>query len=562
MMWQRLCILMIASLLSATSWANKIENIRVWPAPNETRVVVDLEDKPDFSYFSLSRPDRLVVDLKQSQLATRLPKPVKGSDILRKIRKSSPPEASTYRLVFELKDGAKPHIFSLAPGGEYGHRLVVDLPHPKKVDKNKPALSVAEKKRRETVAALPFGTEDIVVAIDAGHGGNDPGAVGPSRKFEKYVTLSIAKQTAARINAVPGMRAVLTRTGDYFVDLNRRSEIARQHKAHLLVSVHADGFHKPQPRGASVWVLSRRRANSEIGRWIEKHEEQSNLLGGGSLLAQNNEDEYLSRAVLDLQFSNSQKEGFNVAKRVLKELGKVTKLHKSSPEHASLAVLKSPDIPSLLVEVGFISNPQEERLLFQRDHQRRLADAVYHGIRNYFERFPPDGTLFAARKNGVKHKVSAGQSLSVIAKKYKSSVAAIKSANGLTSNTLRVGQVLSIPNVDVAKLAGKTSKTTSTRTLTHTVSRGEFLGKIAEHYQVSVATLRRANNLKSDTLWVGQKLSVPGATSPAVKHKVKRGEYLGKIASNYGVTIESLRRANELHSDTLAVGQTLIIPGS
>ncbi|OOF06642.1 N-acetylmuramoyl-L-alanine amidase [Salinivibrio sp. MA607] len=561
MMWQRLCILMIASLLSATSWANKIENIRVWPAPNETRVVVDLAEKADFSYFSLTRPDRLVVDLKQSQLATGLPKQVKGSDILTKIRKSSPPDASTYRLVFELKNGAKPTIFSLAPGGEYGHRLVVDLPHAQKVDKNKPTLSVAEKKRRETVAALPFGTEDIVVAIDPGHGGNDPGAIGPRRKQEKDVNLAIAKQAAARINAVPGMRAVLTRTGDYFVDLNRRSEIARKHKAHLLVSVHADGFHQPQPRGASVWVLSRRRANSEIGRWIEKHEEQSNLLGGGSLLAQNNEDEYLSRAVLDLQFSNSQKEGYNVATRVLKELGKVTKLHKSSPEHASLAVLKSPDIPSLLVETGFISNPQEERLLFQRGHQRGLANAIYHGIRNYFERFPPDGTLFAARKNGVKHKVSPGQSLSVIAKQYQSSIAAIKSANGLTSSTLQVGQVLSIPNVDVAKLAGKAERA-STQTLTHTVSRGEFLGKIAEQYQVSLSTLRRANNLKSDTLWVGQKLKVPGATPPALKHKVKRGEYLGKIASNYGVTIESLRRANELRSDALAVGQTLIIPGS
>lgn len=563
MMWQRLCTLMIAGLFSVTGWANQIENIRVWPAPNETRVVVDLADTPDFSYFSLTRPDRLVIDLKQSSLATSLPKPVKGSDILTKIRKSSPPAKSTYRLVFELKDAAKPHIFALAPGGEYGHRLVVDLPHPDKVDKNKPDLSAAEKKRRETVAALPFGTDDIVVAIDAGHGGNDPGAVGPTRKFEKYVTLAIAKQTAARINAVPGMRAVLTRTGDYFVDLNRRSEIARQHKAHLLVSIHADGFHKPQPRGASVWVLSRRRANSEIGRWIERHEEQSNLLGGGSLLAQNNEDEYLSRAVLDLQFSNSQKEGYNVATRVLKELGKVTKLHKSSPEHASLAVLKSPDIPSLLIETGFISNPQEERLLFQRDHQRRLADAVYHGIRNYFERFPPDGTLFAARKNGVKHTVTAGQSLSLIANKYQSSVAAIKSANGLSSNTLRVGQVLSIPNVDVAKLAGKADNaTSSTRTVTHTVSRGEFLGKIAEQYQVSVSTIRRANSLKSDTLWVGQKLSIPGATTPDRKHKVKRGEYLGKIAANYGVTIESLRQANSLRSDTLAVGQTLIIPGS
>ncbi|WP_281544823.1 N-acetylmuramoyl-L-alanine amidase [Grimontia sp. SpTr1] len=548
--------------------ANSLENVRIWPAPDETRVVMDLADEPSYTYFTLTKPNRLVVDLKDTTLGMTLPKTVSDSKILTKIRKSNPPDNKTYRLVFELKDQSVPRLFPLAPGGEYGHRLVIDIPHGKKTVAVKPAKPAAT---AETQTALPFGTDDIIIAIDPGHGGNDPGAVGPRRKYEKHVTLAISRQVAAKINAVPGMKAVLTRNGDYFVDLNKRSDIARRKGAHLLVSIHADGFHKPQPRGASVWVLSRRRANSEIGRWIEKHEEQSNLLGGGALL-NDNEDEYLSRAVLDLQFSNSQKEGYDVAVRVLKEMGKVTKLHKSSPEHASLAVLKSPDIPSLLVEAGFITNPQEEKLLLSSSHQNKIANAVYKGVLTYFEDFPPDGTLMAARKNGVKHKVTSGQSLSVIASKYGSSVSAIKAANGLKSNNLKVGQVLTVPDVNVGALtnaskpssSGASAKPASPsgKTVTHTVKRGEFLGKIAQEYDVSVASIRSANKLRSDELAIGQRLKIVGVQPKDKQHKVQRGEYLGKIASNYGVTVDSIRRANKLRSDELAIGQTLIIPGS
>ncbi|NGN98991.1 LysM peptidoglycan-binding domain-containing protein [Grimontia sp. S25] len=548
--------------------ANSLENVRIWPAPDETRVVMDLADEPSYTYFTLTKPNRLVVDLKDTTLGMTLPKTVSDSKILTKIRKSNPPDNKTYRLVFELKDQSVPRLFPLAPGGEYGHRLVIDIPHGKKTVAVKSAKPAAP---AETQTALPFGTDDIIIAIDPGHGGNDPGAVGPRRKYEKHVTLAISRQVAAKINAVPGMKAVLTRNGDYFVDLNKRSDIARRKGAHLLVSIHADGFHKPQPRGASVWVLSRRRANSEIGRWIEKHEEQSNLLGGGALL-NDNEDEYLSRAVLDLQFSNSQKEGYDVAVRVLKEMGKVTKLHKSSPEHASLAVLKSPDIPSLLVEAGFITNPQEEKLLLSSSHQNKIANAVYKGVLTYFEDFPPDGTLMAARKNGVKHKVTSGQSLSVIASKYGSSVSAIKAANGLKSNNLKVGQVLTVPDVNVGALtnasrpssSGASAKPASPsgKTVTHTVKRGEFLGKIAQEYDVSVASIRSANKLRSDELAIGQRLKIVGVQPKDKQHKVQRGEYLGKIASNYGVTVDSIRRANKLRSDELAIGQTLIIPGS
>ena len=214
------------------------------------------------------------------------------------------------------------------------------------------------------------------------------------------------------------MKAIFTRHGDYFVNLNKRSEIARTNKAHLLVSVHADAFSSPQPRGGSVFVLNTRRANTEIARWVENHEEQSQLLGGaGEVLAKNNSDKNISQTLLDLQFSHSQKEGYKVATQILQEMGREgIQLHKKNPVNASLAVLKSPDIPSVLVETGFISNPTEERLLFQRSHQNKLARALAKAIVQYFEASPPEGTLFANRDKSIKHKVQRGESLSVIAK--------------------------------------------------------------------------------------------------------------------------------------------------
>lgn len=545
--------------------ANELKGIRVWPAPDETRIVLDMQDKAEYSYFTLTKPDRLVVDLKQTSLKTKLPMVVKGSAVLKTIRSSGAPEKGTYRLVFEIKTSTEPSLFTLSPtpDGHASHRLVLDLPHGK-ASVTKAEAPVSKKTVTNQQAILPYGTDDIIVAIDPGHGGEDPGSIGPSRKYEKNVTLRISQMVADRINATPGMKAVLTRRGDYFVNLNKRSEIARKNKAHLLVSIHADGFHKPQPHGASVWVLNTRRANSEIGRWLEQHEKQSELLGGGDVLSGDTDDQYLSMAVLDLQFSHSQKEGYDVATRVLKELSQVASLHKRKPEHASLAVLKSPDIPSLLVETGFITNPKEERLLNSTAHQKKLADAVYRGVLSYFDEKPPEGTLFASRQQGIKHTVSSGQSLSVIANKYGMTVAGIKNANGLKSNTLRVGQVLVIPGkaLGVAKNvpAPKATVQRVTKTLIHTVKRGEFLGKVANQYGVSVTSIRKLNTLRSDELAIGQKLKIDITSRKAVQHTVKRGEFLGKIAARYGISITRLRDANKLRSDKLAVGQKLTIP--
>lgn len=554
------------ALLSNYAFANALEGIRVWPSPDETRVVIDLSSEADYSYFTLSSPFRLVVDLKQTSLSTKLPISVSDSPVLKKIRKSSPPSKGTYRLVFELKTKVSPQLFKLAPtpGGQYGHRLVIDMPHGSATSSTPASKPISSKTSVSRDASQLSGSADIVVAIDAGHGGEDPGSIGPSKKYEKHATLAISKKIAAQINAVPGMKAVLTRSGDYFVNLNKRSEIARKNKAHFLISIHADGFRTPQPRGGSVFVLNTRRANSEIARWVENHEQQSQLLGGaGDVLAKNSSDRNVSQTLLDLQFSHSQKEGYKAATKILKEMTRAgIHLHKKEPVNASLAVLKSPDIPSVLVETGFITNPTEERLLFQRSHQDKLARSVTKAVVQYFEENPPEGTLFANRGKSIKHKVARGESLSVIAKKYGTSTKAIMQTNKLKSSSLAIGQVLTIPGSKQGVTVPKVTNPVETKTLTHVVQRGEYLGKIAAKYKVSVAAVKRENNLKSDTLKLGQKLKITVSMKdqPLRKHTVKRGEFLGKIASKYGVSVSGIRKANNLRSDQLAVGQVLIIP--
>ncbi|MDW6002089.1 N-acetylmuramoyl-L-alanine amidase [Vibrio mangrovi] len=549
--------------VSQFAQANSLKGIRVWPSPDETRVVIDLGEEAHYSYFTLSHPSRLVVDLLDTRMQTKLPFSVSDSVVLKKIRKSSPPKQGTFRLVFELKKKVSPQIFKLAPTPkqEYGHRLVIDLPHE---ENSSDSASSSQSTQVAKDASQYRGNADIVVAIDAGHGGEDPGSIGPKGKYEKNTTLSVAKKLAAQLNAVPGIKAVLTRKGDYFVNLNRRSEIARKNKAHLLISIHADAFTSPQPRGASVFVLNTRRANTEIAKWVEDHERQSELLGGaGQVLAKRSNDKNISQTLLDLQFSHSQKEGYKVAKDILEELGKVARLHKRAPVNASLAVLKSPDIPSVLIETGFISNPTEERLLFQSSHQNKLSSAIAKAVVNYFEDTPPEGTLFASRKKAKKHVVQSGESLSVIAQRYGVSVSTLRSENHLKSSALAVGQVLVIPSSHTSPISVPEIKNpVETEVITHTVKSGEYLGLIADKYKVSVDAILKENRLRSSVLSVGQKLKITVSLKdkPLRKHQVRRGEYLSKIASDYGVSIESIRRVNRLRSDQLAIKQILIIP--
>ncbi|MCG9558883.1 N-acetylmuramoyl-L-alanine amidase [Vibrio kanaloae] len=552
----------LSLLFSSLSFANSLKGLRVWPSPEETRVVIDLQSEADFSYFTLSSPSRLVVDLKNTNLATQLPVVVKDSPILSKVRKSSPPEKNTYRLVFELKRSSEADLFKLSPtpGGQYGHRLVIDLPHGAiSKDKSTPSKSTVSKNINQVKRQ-----KDILIVIDPGHGGEDPGSIGPTRKYEKNATLSISRKLAAQLNAVPGITTRLTRNADYFVNLNRRVAIARENEAHLLISIHADAFTTPQPRGGSVFVLNTRRANTEISRWIENKEKQSELLGGsGAAFTSNMYDKNVNQTLLDLQFSHSQKEGYKLAAAILSEMGKVARLHNRKPINTSLAVLRSPQIPSVLVETGFISNPTEEKLLFQRSHQDKLARAVTKAVVKYLKANPPEGIILSNATSSTgsvsQHKVSRGESLSVIASKYGTSTQALMKLNNLKSSSLAIGQVLKIPS---SASGSSSSSAVKTKTITHTVKSGEYLGKIASRYKVLVADIKRENRLKSETLRVGQKLRITVEVKdvPLRKHKVVRGDYLGKIASKYGVSVNSIRQANNLRSDGLAVGQVLIIP--
>ncbi|WP_210459392.1 N-acetylmuramoyl-L-alanine amidase [Vibrio crassostreae] len=549
-------------LFSSLVSANSLKSLRVWPSPEETRVVIDLKSEADFSYFTLSSPSRLVVDLKNTNLATKLPVVVKDSPVLSKIRKSSPPDKNTYRLVFELKKSSKAELFKLSPtpGGQYGHRLVIDLPHGA-------ASKAASKPSKPTVSKninQVKRQKDILIVIDPGHGGEDPGSIGPSRKYEKNATLSISKKLAAQLNAIPGIKTRMTRNADYFVNLNRRVAIARENEAHLFISIHADAFTTPQPRGGSVFVLNTRRANTEISRWIENKEKQSELLGGsGAAFTGNIDDKNVNQTLLDLQFSHSQKEGYKLATAILSEMGKVAKLHNSKPINTSLAVLRSPQIPSVLVETGFISNPTEEKLLFQRSHQDKLARSVTKAVVKYLKANPPEGIILSNATSSTgsvsQHKVSRGESLSVIASKYGTSTQTLMKFNNLKSSSLAIGQILKIPG---SASSSSSSSVVKTKTITHTVKSGEYLGKIASRYKVSVADIKRENRLKSETVRVGQKLRITVEVKdvPLRKHKVARGDYLGKIASKYGVSVNSIRQANKLRSDSLAVGQVLIIP--
>lgn len=412
--------------------ANKLDGVRIWAAPESTRVVFDLSQAPAYTHFNLTSPYRLVVDLKGTSTKLNLSKIANNSKLVKKVRISKPPSKGTLRLVIDLVKPVKASLFALSPTAPYGNRLVVDLD-----DSHVPSISQPTQPKAKL--------RDVIVAIDAGHGGDDPGSIGPTGIYEKTIVLQIAKKVEAKINATPGMKAVMTRTGDYFVNLNKRSEIARNSKADLLVSIHADAFTSPQPRGASVWVLSMRRANSEIGQWLEHKEKHSELLGGAGEIIQNSDSEqYLARTILDMKMDSSMVSSHDIADVVLSQLGKVTKLHKHKPESASFGVLKSPDIPSILVETGFISNHKEERLLSQRDHQNNIAKAVHKGVQRYFESNPPINSLMAS-KGSLKHNVRKGESLSVIAHRYQVSVLSIKKANKLKSNNIRIGQKLVIP---------------------------------------------------------------------------------------------------------------------
>jgi N-acetylmuramoyl-L-alanine amidase len=536
---------------------NQLNALRTWPSPDNTRVVLEFLHKPSYKIHYLKHPDRLVIDLESTSMAVDLSKIKHTGPLVNNLRESASKSKNSYRIVVDLNKASQAKIFILPKAKPYGHRLVVDLPH------NQLSTKIEIKPKQ------PTQRRNIIIAIDAGHGGDDPGALG-RYSYEKKITLQIAKRLLRKINQQAGMSAFLIREGDYFVGLHQRTAIARKGEADFLVSIHADGFTSARPRGASVLVLSKRRATTEQGRWMENNEAHSELIGGAGKMMQGSSNlPYLQKMVLDMSMGNSMAVGYKVGYRVVQELKKVTHLHQAAPVHASLAVLKSPDIPSILVEAGFITNPTEERLLNQAAHQNKITNAVFNGIYKHFAQSPPQNTLFAQKKRVIKHTVRSGESLSIVAERYSVSQNSLKAYNNLSSSSLLVDQVLNIPpnyKLAIPPEPPKQFVSTQQPPRVHRVTHGEALSVIAAEYNTTTETLKSFNNLSSTILAIGQKINIPGSSvnEPVVRaasvHRVGRGEALSVIAAEYNTTTETLKSFNNLSSTILAIGQKIKIP--
>ena len=430
-----LLILTLFWVQSAIAGQSEVNSLRVWSAPDHVRLVFDANQPLEHKIFTLNNPHRLVLDLKQTQLSRSLPDPTKENKIIKRMRTATRNKEDV-RVVFDLAGAVKPKSFLLKPNREYGHRLVVDLYDHKTAVKQRSAPVKTDK---------PAGERDVIIAVDPGHGGEDPGARGRHGTNEKDVVLAIAKELVRELNKKQGMRAILIRDGDYYLGLRKRIAKAREAQADLFVSIHADAFRDPKVRGSSVYTLSRRGASSEAARWLAESENSADLVGGVSL---EDKDDMLASVLLDLSQIGTLQASSEAAERVLGQLKTLGKTHKRRVQQAGFVVLKSPDIPSMLVETAFISNPDEERRLKDRAYQRRLAAALSKGIVDYFNFQPPPGTWLAAnqlRNHPRSHVISPGDTLSGISKQYQVSVSRLRNVNELKGDTIRIGQVLQIP---------------------------------------------------------------------------------------------------------------------
>jgi len=441
-------------LFAAPTLAADIQGVRLWRAPDNTRLVFDLSAPLRYELFTLAQPERVVIDIDNARLVARLNTLSLSGTPIRSLR-SGKHGGNGVRLVIDLSSAVRAKSFSLTPSAPYGHRLVIDLFDQSSSDpaKTPRVAQPVPTNRPSPSVVLPSGQRDIVIAIDAGHGGDDPGAIGPSGQREKHVALAIARELQQQINQHKGFRGELTRTGDYFIPLRTRTLIARQKGADLFVSIHADAAPRRSASGASVYALSREGASSETARWLAKSENRSDLIGGVDKLSLNNKDKMLADVLLDLSMTATLSSSLDVGDKVLANMSSVTGLHKRRVEQAGFVVLKSPDIPSILVETGFISNQAEAQRLSTAQHQRALALAISSGIRGFFQKNPPPGTWLAFQRDQGKtavlareHRVQAGESLAQIAQRYQTSIAALRQYNGLRNDQIRAGQLLKIPS--------------------------------------------------------------------------------------------------------------------
>lgn len=424
----------ILGLLAALpAQAVEVHDVRLWRAPDHTRIVFDLTGPAPHKLIVLDNPSRIVIDVADTSLRASLADlKLAGTPI--NVVRSGIRDGDDLRVVLEMREATDPRSFFLKANEQAGDRLVLDL-----YDKGgKPAAPAVTKTDQQS------GRRDIIIAIDAGHGGEDPGAIGPGRRREKDVVLAIAGELNALLKADKGFAPTMIRTGDYYVSLRGRRDLARKRQADLFVSIHADAFKRKEARGASVYALSTKGATSTAARYLAERENEADLVGGVTL---SDKDDVLAGVLADLSMTSTLDNSLKLGDRVLRRMDTVARLHKRSVEQAGFAVLKSPDIPSILVETGFISNPDEAKLLSSKNYQRKMAQAIHAGIREWFLAHPPSGTLIAwqRQQQGQPYTIARGDTLSGIAQRFSVSLADLKAHNGITGSKIQVGQKLLIP---------------------------------------------------------------------------------------------------------------------
>ncbi len=404
--------------------ATHVKDIRLSSNNGYVRLVFDLDKSVQHSIFSLNKPQRIVLDMKNTSMSHGMVDRVGANSLIRGIR-SGVRNGDDLRVVFDLQDKVSPRSFVLGPSGNSGHRLVLDLHSATK------GTNVAKKQQ----------LRDVIVAIDAGHGGRDPGATGRKGTKEKTVALQIAKRLEKKINAQKGMKAVLVRKNDRYMRLRERIHKARDYHADMMISLHADSFPDPRARGSSVYALSVDGATSETAKLMAEKENAADLLFGDIDVAV--DDQMVKEVLFDLSLTGTIQSSLDIGDEVLKEIRHVNRVHRKKVQQAGFAVLKAPNIPSILVETAFISNPREEKNLKSSAHQKKVANAISKGVNNFFVRKAPPGTWLSA--SAADYKVKRGDTLGGIASKYQTSVENLRARNAMHTSSLSAGQVLKIP---------------------------------------------------------------------------------------------------------------------
>jgi len=429
-------------MLFAADKPASIDSVRVRQSPERTRIVFDVSHPVEHKVFALANPRRLVIDISNADMDTDFKGLALKNTPITNMR-SATRSGNDLRVVLDLKDKVKPRSFILKPILQYGDRLVIDL--------YTADQQVAPVVQKADIVSMQM--RDVVVAIVAGHGGEDPGAIGKvgnKTLYEKDVVLAIAKRLARYFESEPGFKPLMIRTGDYYIDLRKRTKMARDNVVDVFLSVHADAFTNPQAHGASVYAISQRGATSETARWLAEKENRADLIGGVGGVSLDDKDDLLAGVLLDLSMTASLSSSLEMGEQILKHIKPVNRLHKKTVEQANFVVLKSPDIPSLLIETGFISNPKEASRLNTGDHQQKIARAIFRGVRDYLSESPPAGSYLAWKKQGgttdvATYRIERGDTLSAIAVKHRISAKALKDYNGLKGDVIRTGQVIRIP---------------------------------------------------------------------------------------------------------------------